>query len=442
MHARFAYRGGNYTNASNAGLATLNAQNGRTNTSTTIGFRLASGIRDRSCVVMAAHPAPSRKDAWSSAIAEKAATWRADSTYGEPCAPLYTRKKMGKTVNGLFEGIVTFEALHCAYLDARRGKRRSLACMRFEQDLEGNLIHLQNELIWGEYRTGDYRYFEVTEPKRRQVAALVDFRDRVVHHALCTALRPVWEARFIGDSYACRVGKGTHAGAERAQQMMHEIVGRHGKLYALKADISKYFASIDHATLKRLIRRKVSDVRILALLDDIIDSYSEPGSPGKGLPLGNLTSQLFANIYLDALDQHVKTTHRERYYLRYMDDFVILHHDKQHLQALRISLQVWLGMHLQISTNHKTGVFPIAGRHGRGLDFLGYHLWPHRRRLRKASLKRFAKHLRRQQRAYSAGLISARQISERLASWTAHARHGQAVSALQSILNKYPFRRA
>lgn len=438
---RFPNRGGNFENASNAGPGAVNFNNSRANANSNRGFRLAFIIK-RSEV------------AWLRLCSQRRIE-RMSSPRREPkeqqngTRVVHTRKpvrqinfmKMAKTFNNLFEKLVTFDSLYAAYLEARKGKRESVSCLVFERDLEGNLINLQNELIWGQYKTGKYFRFDVYEPKKRKVAALEDFRDRVLHHALCNLLNPIYEARFIHNSYACRVGKGTHAGADKAQEMMRECLGRHGKLFALKADISKYFASIDHEILKNLIRKKISDKKILSITDEIIDSYCEPGRPGKGLPLGNLTSQLFANIYLNELDQHIKNTKQEKWYIRYMDDWVVLHHDKRHLQALRLELQIWLGVELKLSTNHKTMVFPISQSNGRGLDFLGYHLWPDRRRLRKASLKRFARRVRRLQRDYSEGNIEPPEIRQQLSSWTAHARHGNALPALNSILRKSVFRK-
>lgn len=346
-----------------------------------------------------------------------------------------------KTHNGLFEQIITFDALYRAYRRARKGKRKSWPCLHFERDLEGNLIQLQNELIWGQYRTGGYRSFQVAEPKVRTITALTEFRDRVVQHALMELLEPLWERSFIAHSYACRAGKGAHAGADYAQAMMRACLRRHGSLYALKADVRKYFPSVEHGALKRLIRRKISDKRILQLLDNIIDSYSEPNTPGRGIPIGNLTSQLMANIYLDALDQHVKCRLREKWYCRYMDDFVVLHPDKTHLQALRLTLEAWLDRNLGLELNHKTAIFPIATTHGRGLDFLGYHLWPHKRRLRKASLKRFKRRVRRLQRQYAERQIGFPDIHQQLSSWIAHARHGEALPAITQYLKDRPFRR-
>lgn len=349
---------------------------------------------------------------------------------------------VAKTYTGLFERIITFDALYQAYLSARKGKRKSWACRHFEKDLEGNLIQLQNELMWGEYRTGGYRYFLVHEPKTRQVAALQDFRDRVVQHAIMAVIEPIWESRFISHSYACRVGKGTHAGANQVQAMMRECLRKHGKLYALKADIRKYFASINHAKLKLLLRKRIADQALMNVLDNIIDSYSEYGRPGQGLPIGNLTSQLFANIYLDDFDQWIKCRRQERWYARYMDDFVVLSHDKQHLHALRLDAERWLGDNLALETNHKTGVFPVAHQCGRGLDFLGYHLWPDRRRLRKASLRRFKRRVRKLQRDYAAGTANLADIHQQLNSMIAHARHGDAMPVIKKTLNSAIFRRA
>lgn len=264
-----------------------------------------------------------------------------------------------KRYGHLFERYANFDALYDGYLRARKGCRESWACMRFELHLEENLIDLLNHLHWGSYSTGPYRHFYVHEPKTRRITALTQFRDRVLQHAMYAVLAPIWESRFVSDSYACRVGKGTHRAADRAQAMLKECLIRHGKIYALKADIAKYFASIDHAVAKRLIRRALKCPSTLALLDDMIDSYSEPGRPGKGMPIGNLISQLLANVYLDALDQHVKCRLSERWYCRYMDDFLIIGADKEHLQQRRIEIEWWLAEHLVLETNHKTSVFPV-----------------------------------------------------------------------------------
>jgi retron-type reverse transcriptase len=320
---------------------------------------------------------------------------------------------MAKTYKNIYPRVYSFEALHAAYLRARKGKRYRAEVLRFAARLEENLIELQNELMWKTYQTGRYREFFVYEPKLRAVAAL-PFRDRVVQHALVEAIEPIWEARFVFDSYACRVGKGTHAGADRAQALLRTVQRRHGKAYVLKADIHHYFASIDHGVLKRLLRKRVACRDTLWLLDDIIDSTESPG-----IPIGNLTSQLFANIYLHELDQFVKQGLRERHYMRYMDDFIVVHHNKAHLRQVRREVEQFLADNLRLTTNSKTQVFPVALYRGRALDFLGYKIWPTHRLLRKDSVRK----MRRKVLLYRKGKLARDKLLLSAKSWLGHAGH-------------------
>ena len=330
---------------------------------------------------------------------------------------------MAKTYNNLFPQVYSFEALHSAYLRARAGKRSQPEVQAFERDLEGELIQLQNQLIWGEYRTGAYKTFLVHEPKERLVAAL-PFRDRVVQHALVAAIEPIWECRFIADNYACRPRRGTHRGADRAQAMLRQVLRTHGRVYVLKADIAKYFPSIDHAVLKTQIRRRIACRPTLALLESIIDSANQINDvPGVGLPIGNLTSQLCANVYLHELDEFAKHGLRERHYIRYMDDFIIVHHDKDHLHRRRAQLEAFLQTRLRLRTNSKTQVFPVGLLRGRALDFLGYRIWPTHRKLRKSSIVRIKHTLRKLHTLYSAGLIGLERVGQSVRSWVEHARH-------------------
>lgn len=348
---------------------------------------------------------------------------------------------MAKTYTNLFPQIVAFDALHAAYLRARSGKRDRREIQRFEQDLEGNLIQLQNELMWGEYRIGSYRMFKVYEPKERQVAAL-PFRDRVVQHALVAAIEPLWERRFVADSYACRPGRGTHRGADRAQAMLRQVKREHGHVAVFKADIAKYFQSIDHAIIKQLLRKRIACAQTLALLDHIIDSTNAIyGTPGVGLPIGNLTSQLCANIYLHELDEFAKHALREKNYVRYMDDFVIIHQDKAHLQHLRKVTEDFLWNHLRLRTNHKTEVFPVALLNGRALDFLGYRIWATHRRLRKGSIGRISRTLRQLQHQYANGRVSIERVGQSVQSWVAHALHADTLGLRTQLLGKFRFMR-
>lgn len=341
---------------------------------------------------------------------------------------------MAKTFNNLFTRIYDFEALYQGYRRARRGKREHAEVLRFERNLEGELIQLQNELIWGEYRTGPYRTFHVYEPKKRLAAAL-PFRDRVVQHALVAVLEPIWEARFIHHSYACRPGRGMHRGADQAQQWLREVQREHGRVYVLKADIAGYFASIDQERLLALLAHHIACPRTLDLCAGILGSWSP------GLPIGNLTSQLCANIYLHQLDAHVKHDLRERRYMRYMDDWILVHHDKAHLQARLRHLEAWLADELGLALNRKTQVFPVARRHGRALDFLGYKLWPTHRTLRKASARRMRRHLAALARDYAAGRVTLDRARASVQSWVAHARHARSFRTRRSVLDRAVFRR-
>lgn len=339
-----------------------------------------------------------------------------------------------KTYNNIYPEIYSFEALHSAYLRARRGKRHQAEVLRFESDLEGNLIQLQNELIWHQYHTGPYSAFHVHEPKKRLVAAL-PFRDRVVQHSLVAAIEPIWESRFIRHSYACRRGFGMHAGADQAQRWLREVQATHGRAYVLKADVASYFASIDHDVLYGLLARRLRCRPTLELIRHILGTWRP------GLPIGNLTSQLWANVYLHALDEHVKQGLGVRRYMRYMDDWLIVHHDKAYLHALRTLLARWLQEHLGLALNRKTQVFPVGRYNGRGLDFLGYRIWPGHRRLRKDSVKRMKRRLSYLQAEYGRGRVSLSDVGQRIRSWIGHASHADSLRLRQALLDNAAFRR-
>ncbi|MGL5452986.1 MAG: reverse transcriptase domain-containing protein [Aeromonas sp.] len=345
---------------------------------------------------------------------------------------------MAKTYNNLYSQIYDFDNLLAAYHRARRGKRSRMEVMKFHYNYEAELINIQNHLIWGSWRTGQYRPFVIHEPKRRDGASL-PFRDRVLHHSLVAVINPCFEPRFIRDTYACIEGRGTHDGANKAQSMIRKVQRQSGKVYVLKGDISKYFASINHAILRKIIRSRISCPRTLALIDEIIGSSADPSDINpKGIPLGNLTSQLFANIYLAEFDNYIKHVEREKNYVRYMDDFVIVHHDKAHLQALLTRAIQFLDEKLQLSTNGKTQIFPVGKDNGQALDFLGYRIWSTHRLLRKDSISRIRRSLKRLQRLYSRGEIDLEHVRPTVHSWLAHARHADAFGLSVAILSTFP----
>lgn len=346
-----------------------------------------------------------------------------------------------KSFGNLFDKITSFSALHDAYMEVRKGKRASRQCAKFELRLEENLHKLSDRVRAGTYKPAPYIKLHVLEPKKRVIFAPGSFGDKVLQQALVFELDKIWEPRFISDSYACRVGKGTHAGANRAQQFLLQCYRKNKEVYALKADVRSYFASVRHDTLLGLVLPKIREEKLKNLIIEVAESYHTEGAPSVGIPLGNRTSQLFANVYLNELDQYVKNELRARWYLRYMDDFLIVHHDKRHLHKLRLHLASWLGDNLGLQLNHKTNVHKIGWSYnqGGGVDFLGYHLWPHGRRLRKASLKRFKRRVRRLNSEFREGKVTLPQVREQLSSWLAHARHGEAQKAVERFLNDHPF---
>ena len=257
------------------------------------------------------------------------------------------RAIMPKTYRHLYDQITAFENLHRAYLQARRNKRYRSEVLGFSAHLEEELLRLQQELVAKSYRTGRYRRFMIREPKARLVAAL-PFRDRVVHHALCNVIGPILEATFINDSYACQAGKGTHAGADRLTQFLRQAQREHDEVWVLKGDIAQYFPSVDHDILWRLIGRKIKCSGTMWLIEGILDSWHTDGRAGKGIPIGNLTSQLWANLYLNELDQFVKHGLKCQWYERYMDDWVVLDSSKKRLQAVGVDIADFLHERLKL----------------------------------------------------------------------------------------------
>lgn len=345
---------------------------------------------------------------------------------------------MARTYNDLFDKIADFGALYRAWHRVIRGRRGQMDVLHFARDLEPNLIALQESLLAGSYATGPYRHFKVFEPKERAIAAL-PLRDRIVQHALIETIEPIWEARFIHDSYACRPGKGTHAGADRAQRMLRTVQRTSGAAYVLKADIAGYFPSISHDVLKRLLRRRIACRPTVRLIDDIIDSAADEKSPlPRGIPIGSLTSQFFANVYLHDLDSFVKNDLSVKRYLRYMDDFVVVDESKERLHELRREIDDFLYARLALRFNRKTQVFPVR-LGGRALDFLGYRIWPTHRLLRRDSVGRMRKKMKRMAGQYHAGQIDLDRVDRVVASWVGHARHAQTYTLRRRLISGQSF---
>lgn len=350
-----------------------------------------------------------------------------------------------KRLGGLWPAITAWDNLYRAWRQARAGKRDRPAVVRFGQNLEAELYDLQTELRQGSYRPGRYRLFTLYERKPRQIAA-APFRDRVVHHALMNLVEPPIDSRFIHDSYACRRNKGVHKAVDRYQRWSRNY------RYALKIDIASYFASIDHALLKAQLRRVLKDRQTLNLLDAIIDGSPPPAQPPtyfpgddlltplarrRGIPIGNLTSQFFANFYLNGLDHFIKQELKCRAYLRYVDDLVLLANDKPSLWAWRAAIDEYLsGLRLCLHLR-KCYLIPVSC----GLDVLGYRVWPHRRQLRNDNGHRFARKLSRMAAAWRRGKHDFDDLRASIASWVGHARHGDSKALREQIFAQVAFQR-
>jgi len=357
----------------------------------------------------------------------------------EPC--WFHNKKM-KTHKNLFGKVCELENLHNAYLKAKRGKNNVAEVLQFTYNLEDELLKLQDELKNQTYRTGKYRHFIIFEPKERKISAL-PFRDRVVHHAICSVIEQIFERKFIHDSYACRKGKGTHAGADKIQKFIRRASSNY---YVLKCDVSKYFPSVNHEILKQIIREKIADKKLLQLLDKIIDSsnsekldfsYSEEQeiqiSLEKGIPIGNLTSQLFANIYLNKLDEYAKYELKIKYYVRYMDDFIILHESKKYLHEVKEKFKLFfISMKLTLHPK-KANIFPIT----LGVDFLGYNIFKNYRLVRKSTVKRFLKSVKGKLKKYDSGNMDFNKLMESFNSWEAYMVHGNSYNLKKSLHEEY-----
>jgi retron-type reverse transcriptase len=350
-----------------------------------------------------------------------------------------------KTYKNLYPKIYDFENLYRAFRAARKGKRGRPAVAAFEFDMEHNLLTLQEELRDQTYCPGDYDNFYIHEPKRRLVSA-APFRDRVVHHALCQVIEPIWEARFIHTSFACRVGKGTH----KALDQCHAWVRQYR--YVFHGDVVKYFPSIDHQIMRSLLARRIADRRVMWLIDAILDGgagiqaqeYPPAYFPGDdlfaalrpcGLPIGNLTSQFWANVYLHELDKFAKHWLRCRPYLRYMDDFVLFSDDKAQLQSWKAAIRDFLASHLRLVLHPKKSlIFPVKV----GIDFCGFRIYPTHRRLRRSSVRRFVRRFRRQREAYRRGELTLEEMTTSVRSWIAHAEHGDTWRLRQRLFADYP----
>ncbi|OGE83674.1 MAG: hypothetical protein A3B10_04440 [Candidatus Doudnabacteria bacterium RIFCSPLOWO2_01_FULL_44_21] len=357
-----------------------------------------------------------------------------------------------------YKNIISVENLFLAWQEFIRGKRGKLDVQKFGRNLIDNILQLHNDLANKTYQHGGYHQFNISDPKPRNISK-ASVRDRLVHHAVYRILYPFFDKQFIYDSYSCRISKGTHKAIKRLHSMFLEASDYNRKTcWVLKLDIRQFFASIDHEVLKQILKEYIPDQDIMRLLDNIIDSFGTdcfvggqvgrkeglrsnlnlretfakgstfrsglrpPRKCARGLPLGNLTSQLLVNIYLNEFDQFVKHKLKAKYYIRYADDFVILGPDKKINTMILSRIVVFLNNELNLSL-HPNKV--IIKTFSSGVDFLGWVNFPQHRTLRTSTKRRMMKR------------IKIRPNDDSLQSYLGLLKHGQTKQIKQELLSNY-----
>jgi hypothetical protein len=351
---------------------------------------------------------------------------------------------MGKVYRYLYEQIYDWENLLLAWRKARKGKRGNVPVASFEMHAAENLLMIQSNLAEKRYQPGSYTSFHIHEPKRRLISA-APFRDRVVHHALCNVIEPLFERRFIHDSYANRLGKGTHKALDRGQAFARRYA------YVLPCDVEQFFPAIDHALLMQTIQRVIVDPDLLNLCRTILaggegvlsEEYTMHYFPGddlfavnrpRGLPIGNLTSQFWANVYLDRLDHFVKRELTCPAYLRFVDDFLLFADDKATLWRWRAEIIDYLaGLRL---TLHEARCHPQPVTEG--IPFLGFVVYPDHRRVKRRKSIDYQRRLVGLLADYTAGAISLADVTASVRGWINHVRYAQSLGLRRQIFRTHP----
>ena len=332
----------------------------------------------------------------------------------------FIQKKKMRRVCNLLLSIAEPDNIRFAAWKAAKGKRHSVEVLAWMQDMDKHIAVLRDDILKVQVRVGDYRFFKVFEPKERQICA-ASFDQQVLHHSLMNVCHPFFEQKQIFDSYASRKGKGTYAALKRAKWY-----NRHHTWF-LKLDVKKFFDSISHDVLVLQLYKMFKDVALIGIYEQIIRSYE--ASPGRGLPIGNLTSQYFANHYLCSLDHFIKEKMGVSAYVRYMDDFVIWHQDKSFLINQLVEINNYMNIELRCSLKP-----PVLNRCDSGLPFLGYHLFPNHVRLLQKSKVRFARKLSKIENHFQAGIWTEEKCQRRSIPLIAFTRHAHANYLRESIL--------
>lgn len=332
----------------------------------------------------------------------------------------------------VFAELCSYDNLELAFQKAKKRKSSKQYVIEFEENLESNVLQLRHELLFHIYRPQALKIFVLRDPKTR-VIGKSHFRDRVIHHAICNIIEPMFQKSFIHDSFANQNGKGTLKAHQRFDHFKRKVSKNNTRTcYVLKADIRHYFDTVDHNILLRILAKKVTDSRVMHLIKVILANHKTK-IQGKGMPLGNLTSQFFANVYLNELDQFVKHELKATNYIRYVDDFVILHHDKGLLESYKAAIDRFLTEKLKLLLHpNKSHVLNLK----HGIPFLGFRVFYHHKLLRPMNRRKFEKKLATFKALYEEGLIEREDIDNSLAGWNGYAMWANTYTYRTNVLKQ------
>lgn len=341
---------------------------------------------------------------------------------------------MPKTIKNAFEKSLTFDKILAAHYRAKKNKTFKYEIINFELNLENNLINLLNNIKNNTYKVGKYRSFTIYEPKERIIQAL-PYQDRIVHQWYVEEfIKPYIVPKFIYSSFACLTDKGTHKAVDYIQKQMRIFQRACPDYWILKCDIKKFFYNIDKNILFSIMKKYISDKKLLNFTKLLIFSCSKPYSD-IGIPIGNYTSQFFANIYLNELDQFIKRTLHLKYYVRYMDDFIILLQNKSDCKKYKQIIEKFLAQRLRLNLNDKSRYYPSK----MGVNFCGYRIFSTHRLLRTSSKKKIKRKIKTWNNLYQNGNLDFQKVVPRLNSWLGHSSHCNSYNLQQKILNKCNF---
>ena len=334
-----------------------------------------------------------------------------------------------KTYKNLYQSLCSPKNLFIAYLKARINKSKKLYVIEFEKDLINNLNLLRTELLLHSYQPRPLKTFILRDPKTRKISKS-HFRDRIIHHALINILEPIFDKIFIYDSCANRKGKGTLFASKRFEKFQRKITKNYSSYgRCLKVDIKHYFQNINHNVLLNLIKRKIKDNKIIWLIKKILNNSLMGGEPKIGMPLGNLTSQFFANVYLNELDQFAKHKLKAKYYIRYVDDFVMLHQSKKQLELWKEEVSKFLKINLKLELHpDKTKIIPLS----KGIDFVGFRNFYYFKLLRKRNIRNMKFKIKK----YKNNEITKEKIFGIYQGWKAYSKWANSSKIRKEILNE------